>query len=339
MNKLYDVIVYIGRFQPFHNGHAKIIQDISRLAKKTVVIVGSKSNPVTVKNPFSFEERKTMIQHSVHVQYLDIEGVEDYTYDDYKWINEITEIVGNASAFTKKINPSIAIAGYNKDESSSYLKYFPQWDLIDQSAYKEYGDLVNATDIRKEWLSGKTYHIKPVLPPFVFDFILSIAGDRLAYLMKEYAGIIATQETYGLGNFITTDAIVVQSGHVLLIKRKESGIDLWAMAGGFLDIEETLEQGVIRELKEETKLKVPEKVLLGSIKEVKIFDKVDRDLRGRIITQVYLFKLDDKLDLPKVKGNDDAKEAKWIPIGDFYNMRSVMYADHFHIVEKMLESL
>jgi len=219
------------------------------------------------------------------------------------------------------------------------LKYFPQWDLIDQSAYKEYGDLVNATDIRKEWLSGKTYHIKPVLPPFVFDFILSIAGDRLAYLMKEYAGIIATQETYGLGNFITTDAIVVQSGHVLLIKRKESGIDLWAMAGGFLDIEETLEQGVIRELKEETKLKVPEKVLLGSIKEVKIFDKVDRDLRGRIITQVYLFKLDDKLDLPKVKGNDDAKEAKWIPIGDFYNMRSVMYADHFHIVEKMLESL
>jgi len=334
-DKKYDIIVYIGRFQPLHNGHANINQKISQLAKKVVVIIGSKSNPVTVKNPWSYDERVEMIQNSTHVQYMKIHGVEDYVYDDYTWIKKVTEIVESES------NPDakIAIAGYNKDESSTYLKYFPQWDLVEQPAYKVYGNLINATDIRNEIFQGKFHHVQTILPPFVATSVTLMNGTRLKYLKKEYDGILDIKQRYGTGNFVTTDAIVVQSGHVLLIKRGESGVDLWAMAGGLLEPNETFEDGVIRELREETRLKVPTKVLLGSIKHVKLFDKVDRDERGRYITQAYLFKLDDSLDLPKVKGNDDAKEAKWIPIGDFYNMRSVMYADHYHIVSKMLESL
>lgn len=337
LKKTYDVIVYIGRFQPLHNGHIKIIETISQLADRTLVIVGSKSNPVSVKNPWNYEERKDMIQYSVHVQYMTIAGVEDYTYDDYKWINEITKLVEIETIGIK--NPKIAIAGYNKDHTSSYLQYFPQWDFIEQKAYKEYGTIVNATDIRAELFKDMTHHVKSIVSPYVFDVILNMNSKRKEYLINEYNGIIETQAKYGTGNHVATDAIVVQSGHILLIKRKDSGVDLWAMAGGFLDPKETLIQCVIRELKEETVLKVPEKVLLGSIKDVKIFDKIDRDLRSRIITQVYLFKLDDNLNLPKVKGTDDAKEAKWISIHDFYNMRSMMYADHYHIIEKMLESL
>lgn len=332
-NKKYDTIVYIGRFQPLHNGHVNIIQKISQLADKVIVIIGSKSNPVSTKNPWSYDERKEMIQHSTHVQYMKIHGVEDYTYDDFKWINKITEIVNSESPE----NANIAIAGYNKDESSSYLKYFPQWDLVEQPAYKEYGNLINATDIRTEIFKGKFHHVQTILPPFVATSVTLMNGTRLKYLQDVYADIQDIKTRYGTGNFMTTDAIVVQSGHILLIEREDTGLS--AMAGGLLEPNETFEEGVIRELREETGLKVPKKVLLGSIKEVRLFDKVDRDERGRYITQVYLFKLDDNLDLPKVKGMDDAKEANWVPIGDFYNMRSVMFADHYHIVEKMLESL
>jgi len=337
MNKQYDVIVYIGRFRPQHNGHTKIIQDISQLAKKTLVIVGSKSNPITIKNPWTYEEVSDMIKHSVHVQYMTIAGVEDYTYDDYKWINEVNKLVDKETVGI--VNSKIAIAGYDKDHTSYYLKYFPQWDFIEQKAYREYGTIVNGTDIRTEFFKGNTHHIKSIVPPYVFDVILGMDSKRKKYLQNEYNGIIETQKKYGTGNNVSTDAIVVQSGHLLLVQRKESGIDLWAMPGGFLEPDELLVEGVIRELRQETVLKVPEKVLLGSIKEIKLFDKIDRDLRSRIITQVYLFKLDDNLDLPKVKGSDDAKEAKWVSIHEFYNMRSVMYADHYHIIEKMLESL
>jgi bifunctional NMN adenylyltransferase/nudix hydrolase len=64
--------------------------------------------------------------------------------------------------------------------------------------------------------------------------------------------------------FVTVDAVVVQSGHVLLVKRKAMpGAGLWALPGGFLNQEETLLDGAIRELKEETKIKVPVPVLKG----------------------------------------------------------------------------
>lgn len=339
--KKYDIVVYIGRFQPLHNGHVNIIQQISQIANEVIVIVGSKSNPVTVKNPFTYDERKEMIEKSTHVQYMKIYGVEDYTYDDYRWIAEITDIVNNESCskYDPNKNTKIAIAGFNKDDSSSYLKYFPQWDLIEQLPYKEYGNMINATDIRTEFYKNNLHYLNGIIPAISFRYLQEMGDGKKYYLINEYNEIIRTQETYGLGNFITTDAIVVQSGHILLIKRKESGVDLWAMVGGFLELNETLDHCVIRELREETRLKVPEKVLMGSIKEKRLFDKPDRDLRGRIITQVYLFELDDALPLPKVKGHDDAKEAKWIPIGDFYNMRSEMYSDHFHIIEKMLDGV
>lgn len=333
MNKKYDTIVYIGRFQPLHNGHVNIIQKISQLANKVIVIIGSKSNPISTKNPWSYDERVDMIKNSVHVQYLAISGVEDYIYDDFKWINKVTEIVNSESP----TNAKIAIAGYNKDESSSYLKYFPQWDLIEQLPYRVYGNLVNATDIRNEIFKGKFHHVETILPPYVSTEVSQMMGSKFKYLQGVYDDILDLKERYGEGNFNTTDSIVVQSGHTLLIERKDTG--LFAMPGGLLEPTETFDECVIRELREETGLKVPKKVLLGSIKEVRTFDKVDRDERGRYITRAYLFKLDDNLDLPKVKGNDDAKSAKWVPIGDFYNMRSVMFADHFHIVEKMLESL
>ena len=67
---------------------------------------------------------------------------------------------------------------------------------------------------------------------------------------------------------MTVDAVVVQSGHILLVKRGDMpGKGLWALPGGFLNQEETMLDGAIRELKEETKIKVPVPVLKGSIKE------------------------------------------------------------------------
>ena len=120
IDKKYDIVVYIGRFQPLHNGHVRIIQDISQLAEQVIVIIGSKSNPVTIKNPFSYEERVEIIATSTHVIYMQVYGVEDYDYDDFKWISEVTQIVNNECDEQKL---KIAIAGYNKDESSSYLKY------------------------------------------------------------------------------------------------------------------------------------------------------------------------------------------------------------------------
>ena len=81
----------------------------------------------------------------------------------------------------------------------------------------------------------------------------------------------------------------------------------WAFPGGFMNMDETIEQCVIRELEEETNLKVKDISLIG------VYSKVDRDPRGRTITMAYLAIVDSP---ETVIGQDDAAKAEWFPINN-----------------------
>ena len=54
--------IVLGRFQPFHNGHAYLVEQALARFEKVTIAVGSAQDEWTVDNPFSFEERKDMIQ-------------------------------------------------------------------------------------------------------------------------------------------------------------------------------------------------------------------------------------------------------------------------------------
>jgi bifunctional NMN adenylyltransferase/nudix hydrolase len=90
---------------------------------------------------------------------------------------------------------------------------------------------------------------------------------------------------------------------------------------------------MLKELQEETRIKVPEAVLRGSIKSHREFDNPTRSLRGRVITHAYHIALDEKT-LPKVKGGSDALSAVWLPLGQI--KRDQMFEDHFDIIETMV---
>lgn len=109
---------------------------------------------------------------------------------------------------------------------------------------------------------------------------------------------------------LTVDAIVFcqekMSTKVLLIQRgREPFINKWALPGGFIELDETLESACIRELEEETGLKVPQ------MEQFKTYDAINRDPRHRTISVVYFIKLDE---LKEVNGADDAINAKWFNI-------------------------
>jgi len=342
MTKQYDLVIFIGRFQPVHIGHVAVIESARKVADNVVVLVGSAGQPRTSKNPWTYDDRAGMIaevfpQPSSRVYTYPLS---DAPYSDQQWAIGVQEAVEKAvnvlvPVYQQK-KAKIALIGHTKDESSFYLKMFPQWDLIEH----ELNEVVNATDIRKlmfEEVSDK--FIAGVLPQPVQDIIQVFrATESYAILKREYEMIKKYHKAWAAApyppTFVTVDAIVVQSGHVLLIQRDAApGEGLWAMPGGFLDQKERIIDGVIRELREETKLKVPTPVLKGSIVKEHVFDKPDRSLRGRTITHAYLIELPPGV-LPQVKGSDDARTAKWVPISDI--KEEEMFEDHYAIIRYML---
>ena len=105
---------------------------------------------------------------------------------------------------------------------------------------------------------------------------------------------------------VTADCIVITretEPKVLLIERGDDPFKgCWAFPGGFMNMDETTEQCAIRELEEETGLKVSEVHQIGA------YSKVDRDPRGRTVTVAYLAIIDSPLN---VVGQDDAAKAQW----------------------------
>ena len=108
---------------------------------------------------------------------------------------------------------------------------------------------------------------------------------------------------------VTADCVVItreEEPKVLLIERgAEPFKGCWAFPGGFMNMDETTELCAIRELEEETGMKV------SKIQQVGAYSKVDRDPRGRTITVAYLAIIDAPVE---VSGQDDAAKAQWFPI-------------------------
>ena len=87
--------LFIGRFQPFHNAHLKVIKNILKKRDEIVMVIGSSQEKNTKENPFSFAERKAML-----VSVLKANHIPDYkiipipdVYNDKQWVSLIEKKV------------------------------------------------------------------------------------------------------------------------------------------------------------------------------------------------------------------------------------------------------
>lgn len=339
--KKYNYLIFIGRFSPFHVGHQEVIKKALELSDNVIFLIGSSFRPRTIKNPWTYEERKDMILNTLdYVEYehhrVHFRPLCDFMYNDDAWIKQVQENVQDVTHESFNLsqypNPKIGIIGHEKDHSSFYLNLFPQWERVNHTI----NELVHATDVRTILFERRNMsYLKGVLPAEVYFQI----NQKFQYtpefqqLVVEYEFIKKYKQAWNHApydpTFVTADAIVVQSGHVLLVVRDAApGENLKAFPGGFVNQKEYIECAALRELKEETKIDVPVKVLRGNIKQSHIFDHPQRSLRGRTITQAFFIELPPG-PLPKVKGSDDARHAMWIP---FSAVKSdELFEDHYDI--------
>lgn len=338
--KKYDALVLIGRFQPFHQAHLEIIKRATVLTDKLIVIIGSAKQPRTFKNPFSADERAQMIRAATSglAMTINIEANTDSIYSDQAWAVRVQSLVAKHT----KSGDKIGVIGHKKDASSEYLSFFPQWELEEVPLFEP----LDASSIRNLYFKHdcNLNFIKSVVPQTTYEFLRSFKDSTdFDNVVCEREFLIEHAKQYSSLRyppiFSTADAVVVQSGHILLIKRRAvPGKGLWALPGGYVNAntDRSVQDAAIRELREETGLKVPTPVLVGNIKASRVFDAIDRSPRGRIITHCFLIQLPDG-PLPKVKGLDDAEKAVWTPLAELDS--SMMFEDHYQIITRLIGGL
>lgn len=306
-----NIGVFIGRCQPFHNGHRAIIDKMLAECDESIVLLGSVNKCRTIKNPYTYQERRDNILSEY--KNVKIFPVNDYLYRDDLWLAEVHDIFN-------KIDGNIKIYGHMKP-GNDYLNWFSEYTYVEVLS----DSTDNGTKIRESLFS------KGLMPTDV--------QEEWDYYQKEKK-LFDSYPFKDTLQFNCADALVYNDYNdiILLIKRKYApGKDCWALPGGFKNNDETFYECAIRELYEETGLKVNKMKGVEYVAQI-MFDsplrKVGGILRNTncVMFETYInFENDVKL-----KAADDAVELRWFTVNDIMN-HIPMFHDHRDIISEFLE--
>jgi len=347
----HTLAVFIGRTNPWHRGHTAVLKSAAKTADSALVLSGSAYRPRSWKNPFTFSERKAFIANVASALNIPVNVLPlvDTLYNDRAWQGNVRLAV-EAHMRTQELDPTttrVVLTGFDKDKSSRYLKWFPEWEMLPCPAYKVNGQVLNASDFREAFFLheksedklAKTYGDLEVKTIFdwrdrnqaAYDAVQEEGTFIEGYKAKSYAA----QQVFGHPIPINTvDAVIVQAGHILLVKRGEApGRGLWALPGGHIEPSETAEQAVVREVYEEA-LDMPKGAMTGRIRERRVFDHPERSERGWVRTEAFRMELMERDSLEKVRAASDADEARWFPLHSV--TPDILFEDHFDIIQAMV---
>lgn len=341
----FDVLVFIGRFQPPHAGHLRVIQTALERAAFVVVVCGSSDDARSPRNPWSFDERANMIRSVLTAADNDrvvIQPLQDVRYNDGRWISVVRDTVRSmiTARYPQRAEPAVGLIGICDDRFAQYARWFPEWGTLNIAPTHD----VNGTAIRRVLFEDRAgvplERLAAMVAPDIFSQIRTFTTTAAYRALEQEVDFVEHYRSAWAGApfvpiFVTADAVTVQSGRVLLVQRGGfPGKGLLALPGGFVDPGERLQDACLRELKEETCIDVDHGRLISAVKRHEVFDDPYRSARGRTITHAYLLLLEPGPDLPAVTGNDDAQRAMWVSLGELD--RSLFFEDHYAILQVLL---
>jgi bifunctional NMN adenylyltransferase/nudix hydrolase len=345
-NPQYDYTVFIGRFRPFHNGHLAVVKRAIALGRHAIVMVGSCGQARSHRNPFVFREVEAFIRGSLSVEEnlrLTVVPLMD-RYNDVAWTRDVLVAARNV-ILQRQQEPraaKVCLIGHHKDQSSDYLDLFPQW------AKEGVADTtkLSATPIRDDYFADAKAAIatwSEAVPACVGGFMESFAATSdYARLVEEAEAVRAHKALWKDApyepTFTSADAVVLCAGHLLVVPRNPrskapiTGRGLLSLPGRIVGKHERILDAVLKDLREEIRIKVPTNVLSGSVLATEIFDSPYRDPRGRFISHSFLIQLSDT-ELPKVRDNGPL----WMPLDEVEASPDRFWNDNWHIAQTMQE--
>jgi nicotinamide-nucleotide adenylyltransferase len=160
--------LFIGRFQPLHNGHLHAMKEVFDKEKRVVIVIGSAQAAYTPLNPFTTGERIEMVQGALNTmgipcaRYLivPVPDVDNFSiWADH--VNQYLPPFGSVYTGSETIQGLFARTGHPVKMITPYLR-----------------DRLSSTEVRKRMLSGENW--KTLVPPFVVEIIKRVEGvDRL----------------------------------------------------------------------------------------------------------------------------------------------------------------
>lgn len=288
---------FIGRFQPFQNGHLSTIENIAKARDITEIIIGlgvAQHEP-TVRDPFSTSARKEMISQSLHIkkpyQLIEIPDIDD----NDRWVKHVESLTPKFEV-VYSVNPLVK-------------------NLFSGAGYKVRSQPVvsdiSATQVRRMMLNNQTW--QKLVPVGTARVINKINGVKI---LRDIVCKFINPAS-------TADVIIKKNGGVVLVKRKYGPYQgQWSLPGGFIETDqESLGETAAREVKEETGLTIK----LEKLKLVGVYSQPGRDPRGHIISHVFV----SLKSSGKLAAGDDAKEINIFQL----NKLPKLAFDHQKILE------
>jgi nicotinamide-nucleotide adenylyltransferase len=158
--------IFVGRFQPFHKGHLKVIKWILEKEKEIFIIIGSSQESLTKNNPFSFSERKEMIEKTLKsekIKNFKIYGLPDFK-DNIFWAKKALEIV--------KLKPKEAVVFTQNPWTRRCFKEIG----VKVRSHPIFFKNLSATKIREKIEKDKSW--ENLVPEAVSNFLKEIGGEK-----------------------------------------------------------------------------------------------------------------------------------------------------------------
>lgn len=345
-SKKYKVAVVNGRFEIFHKGHWACVLRALDVAKQVIIIVGSANASRSITNPFTAEERISVINRML-VNKL---SKHDYNRVKIAIVNDnIRDTVWQADVrdcVYPHADKDVIMVGANKDADSWWLDVFG-WDVESVDIYKDNnGDSLSSSWLRDVYFKSNVSDFTPIFEQYVsweqIYFLNRFAhSEPFKKLKADYDYKVSELKKFdsypykGTLNCSTADAVVICNGHVLVTTRGNMpGLGLYALPGGHKNDNETYLDCAIRELREEIKLHVPLKVIRGSIKDQKMFDAPKRSsVMCKPTLGVYIELLPDANgSLPRIDVGEEIAKVEWMPLNIARRSQNRFFDDHWQII-------
>lgn len=326
------IYYYGGTFDPITKAHEAIIRKIKKeMRDSDKLIIGIVQNDEKNYN-VSVNDRMTMVKKSLNAHEIVIQDKRTYAYLDAHYRGEeITICMGEDEwhalcsgkwvnwdlllkryeflVFYREDNDEIALpAGINPN-----VTFFSAEDTIDG---------ISSTAVREILFKNPECHysdVRDYITHVVFRYIKDNElyfqngndyAEKEKEFLKEYA--VKKEKNHWGEPSVTTDTIAYNGAKILLIRRGNYPYkNYWALPGGFFEkTDEDLNFGAQRELKEETGIDIEPKYF----RQIKTYGH-NFDPRMKIVDVAFSVRVS-KRDMDKVKGLDDACDARWFQIDE-----------------------